>query len=143
MRASGVFTGTTNSPSRLPRQSLYHSTIRAGRNLPDKEFRSFSPTLFPREDGLLSFAACVHYRSYLPNFFNAFLFQVFSLIDQVKDLSEPREVDSLLRLSGCFSKKGTILSASDPAPDSVRHSISVILFSLRRIRKNFFSACSN
>src|SRR5476651_2503439 len=39
MRASGVFTGTTNSPSRLPRQSLYHSAIRAGRNLPDKEFR--------------------------------------------------------------------------------------------------------
>src|SRR5437588_232425 len=25
--------------SRSPRQSLYHSTIRAGRNLPDKEFR--------------------------------------------------------------------------------------------------------
>src|SRR4029077_20590306 len=39
MRASGVFTGTTNSPSRSPRQSLYHSTIRAGRNLPDNEFR--------------------------------------------------------------------------------------------------------
>src|SRR5271170_8362989 len=39
MRASGVFTGTTNSPSRSPRQSIYHSTIRAGRNLPDKEFR--------------------------------------------------------------------------------------------------------
>src|SRR5436189_741802 len=39
MRASGVFTRTTNSPSRSPRQSLYHSTIRAGRNLPDKEFR--------------------------------------------------------------------------------------------------------
>src|SRR5260370_4286535 len=38
MRASGVFTGTTNSPSRSPRQSIYHSTIRAGRNLPDKEF---------------------------------------------------------------------------------------------------------
>src|SRR6201993_1974159 len=52
MRASGVFTGTTNSPSRLPRQSLYHSTIRAGRNLPDKEFRSSFPTLFSREDGL-------------------------------------------------------------------------------------------
>src|ERR1700744_3134816 len=39
MRASGVFTGTTNSPSRSPRQSIYHSTIRAGWNLPDKEFR--------------------------------------------------------------------------------------------------------
>src|SRR6266699_7168708 len=40
MRASGVFTGTTNSPSHSPRQSLYRYTIRAGRNLPDKEFRS-------------------------------------------------------------------------------------------------------
>src|SRR6267378_4528282 len=39
MRASGVFTGTTNSPSHSPRQSLYRYTIRAGRNLPDKEFR--------------------------------------------------------------------------------------------------------
>src|SRR6201981_1783609 len=39
MRASGVFTGTTNSPSLSPRQSLYRYAIRAGRNLPDKEFR--------------------------------------------------------------------------------------------------------
>src|SRR5882672_11498195 len=39
MRASGVFTGTTTSPSPLPRQSLHHSTLRARRNLPDKELR--------------------------------------------------------------------------------------------------------
>jgi hypothetical protein len=39
MRASGVFTGTTNSPSHSPRQSFDRYTIRAGRNLPDKEFR--------------------------------------------------------------------------------------------------------
>src|SRR5207245_4947788 len=39
MRASGVFTGTTNSPSHSPRQSLYRYAIRAGRNLTDKEFR--------------------------------------------------------------------------------------------------------
>src|SRR6202040_1672067 len=39
MRASGVFTGTTNSPSHSPRQSLYRYAIRAGQNLPDKEFR--------------------------------------------------------------------------------------------------------
>src|SRR6201997_1069775 len=39
MRASGVFTGTTNSPSRSPRQSFDRYAIRAGRNLPDKEFR--------------------------------------------------------------------------------------------------------
>src|SRR5215469_4717685 len=58
MRASGVFTGTTNSPSRLPRQSLYHSTIRAGRNLPDKEFRSVSPTLFPEKPDFLFRCLC-------------------------------------------------------------------------------------
>src|SRR5437762_9653511 len=39
MRASGVFTGTTSSLSHSPRQSLYRYAIRAGRNLPDKEFR--------------------------------------------------------------------------------------------------------
>src|ERR1039457_2801954 len=39
MRASGFFTGTTNSPSRSPRQSFDRYAIRAGRNLPDKEFR--------------------------------------------------------------------------------------------------------
>src|ERR1700751_33815 len=58
MRASGVFTGTTNSPSRSPRQSLYHSTIRAGRNLPDKEFRSVSPTLFPEKPDFLFRVLC-------------------------------------------------------------------------------------
>ena len=39
LRASGVFTGTTNSPGRLLRQSSDRYSIRAGRNLPDKEFR--------------------------------------------------------------------------------------------------------
>ena len=39
MRASGVFTGTTNSPDGSLRQSSDRYAIRAGRNLPDKEFR--------------------------------------------------------------------------------------------------------
>src|ERR1051325_8044437 len=39
MRETGIFTGTTNSLSHSPRQSLYRYAIRAGRNLPDKEFR--------------------------------------------------------------------------------------------------------
>ena len=65
MRASGVFTGTTNSPSRSPRQSIYHSTIRAGRNLPDKEFRSMlllPHAVFLREVGwtFLPSSACRH-----------------------------------------------------------------------------------
>ena len=38
-RVPGIFTGTTISPSSWPRQCLSRYTIRAGRNLPDKEFR--------------------------------------------------------------------------------------------------------
>ncbi|KAK3582496.1 hypothetical protein CHS0354_024043 [Potamilus streckersoni] len=39
MRVAGVFTGTTISPSTQPRQCPDRYAIRAGRNLPDKEFR--------------------------------------------------------------------------------------------------------
>ena len=38
-RASGIFTGTTISPGTTLRQCSDRCTIRAGRNLPDKEFR--------------------------------------------------------------------------------------------------------
>ena len=38
-RVSGIFTGTTISPSSWSRQCPDRYTIRAGRNLPDKEFR--------------------------------------------------------------------------------------------------------
>ncbi len=39
LRVTGVFTDTTISPSSWPRQCPDRYTIRAGRNLPDKEFR--------------------------------------------------------------------------------------------------------
>ena len=39
LRVSGIFTATTISPSSWLRQCPDHYTIRAGRNLPDKEFR--------------------------------------------------------------------------------------------------------
>ena len=38
-RVTGIFTGTTISPSPLLRQRPNRYTIHAGRNLPDKEFR--------------------------------------------------------------------------------------------------------
>ena len=38
-RVSGIFTGITTSPSSTSRQCRDRYTIRAGRNLPDKEFR--------------------------------------------------------------------------------------------------------
>ena len=39
LRVSGIFTGTTISPRTTLRQCSDRCTIRAGRNLPDKEFR--------------------------------------------------------------------------------------------------------
>src|SRR3989337_3042203 len=39
MRVTGIFTGITSSPSHSLRQRPDRSTFRAGRNLPDKEFR--------------------------------------------------------------------------------------------------------
>ena len=39
MRVNGIFTATTVSPSPSLRQRPSCYTIRAGRNLPDKEFR--------------------------------------------------------------------------------------------------------
>ena len=39
LRVTGIFTGATNSMSHSPRQRPDRYAIRAGRNLPDKEFR--------------------------------------------------------------------------------------------------------
>ena len=39
LRVSGIFTGTTISPRASLRQRPFRYTIRAGRNLPDEEFR--------------------------------------------------------------------------------------------------------
>jgi len=47
LRVTCIFTGTSVSPSTWPRQRPSRYAIRAGRNLPDKEFRSCL-TRFPR-----------------------------------------------------------------------------------------------
>ena len=39
LQVTGIFTGTTISPSLLLRQYTNRYAFRAGRNLPDKEFR--------------------------------------------------------------------------------------------------------
>ncbi len=39
LRTAGIFTGNALSPSSSSRQCPYHYAIRAGQNLPDKEFR--------------------------------------------------------------------------------------------------------
>jgi hypothetical protein len=61
VRVTGIFTGTTDSPSALRRQCPNRYAIRAGRNLPDKEFRLMSYFLI-RESGAseLMHPACRH-----------------------------------------------------------------------------------
>ncbi len=67
LRVHGIFTVTTISPSSWLRQCPDRCTIRAGRNLPDKEFRylrtvivtaavyrGFSSMLLPAEAGITS-----------------------------------------------------------------------------------------
>ena len=134
MRASGVFTGTTNSPSRSPRQSFDRYAIRAGRNLPDKEFRylrtvivTVSLTLFPEKPDFLLRFLCSLARSYRSDFFDALQIQVFSLTHQVKDLSEPREVDPLLRFQRMLFEEGNNpFGEVIQPPDSISHPVAVI-----------------
>jgi hypothetical protein len=59
VRVTGIFTGTTDSPSALRRQCPNHYAIRAGRNLPDKEFRSVAPTRF-RAGWTLPWTTSIH-----------------------------------------------------------------------------------
>ena len=47
LRVTGIFTGTTISPSLLLRQCPDHYAFRAGRNLPDKEFRYLRTVIVP------------------------------------------------------------------------------------------------
>ena len=48
-----IFTANSISPGNDSRQLLTHSAVRAGRNLPDKEFRS-KPSIFRSLDYILS-----------------------------------------------------------------------------------------
>ena len=43
LQVTGIFTGITTSPGLRPRQLPNHFTIRAGRNLPDKDFATLGP----------------------------------------------------------------------------------------------------
>ena len=47
LRVSGIFTGITTSPRSSLRQRPQRYTIRAGRNLPDKEFRYLRTVIVP------------------------------------------------------------------------------------------------
>src|SRR5436305_11101799 len=108
MRETGIFTGTTNSPSHSLRQSHDRYAIRAGRNLPDKEFRSVLSHSVSREAGL--------YLSH-PVFIVAAMARISSMPSTVRCLPLVISCRTFLNLmqsvlffdfSGCLSKNGTI-----------------------------------
>ena len=95
-RVSGIFTATSISPSPWLRQRPNRYTIRAGRNLPVKEFRSVSPQGFPG-GWTISYLTTIHLCCDGANFFDAFRCQMFPSTHQENDASELLEVHALLR----------------------------------------------
>ncbi len=97
LRVSGIFTGITISPSTRSRQCPDRYTIRAGRNLPDKEFRSVSPQGFPG-GWTISYLTTIHLSSDGSNLFDTLCCQMFPSTHQKNNASELLEVRALFRL---------------------------------------------
>src|SRR4029077_6491578 len=74
-----------------------------------------------------SYTSCVHSGSYGSDFFHTLPVQVFSLTNQVQDLSEPREVDPLLRFQRMLLEEGNnpFVEVIEP-PNAVCHTVVVI-----------------
>src|SRR5947208_5323580 len=86
-RGMRIFTHTTISPSLSLRQRSSRYTIRAGRNLPDKEFRSIGLHGFPRSR-TLSFSSSVHLLGDCADLIHAFNCEVNSLVNQPENCHE-------------------------------------------------------
>ena len=127
MRASGVFTGTTNSPSRSPRQSFDRYAIRAGRNLPDKEFRSIHPAPFPEGSDFIfldrdSFSKQWRGSRSMPSGVRC---SPLSIIRRTS--RNLRKSSCFCDLSGCFSKNGTMILPQMLEPSNSKgHPVVVI-----------------
>ena len=109
-QVTSIFTGTSISPGPLLRQCPTRYAIRAGRNLPDKEFRSVHPTLFPEGPDFLF----TH-----PMFLCSVMTRISAMPSVVR--CNPRSMSNNMRRnlmkstrflerSSCFSKNGTIRS---------------------------------
>ena len=68
LRVDGIFTATTISPSSRPRQCPDRYTIRAGRNLPDKEFRYLRTVIVTAAVSPLTFRHRAGVRPYSSSF---------------------------------------------------------------------------
>src|ERR1700741_269291 len=86
-RVEGIFTPNTISLSPWSRQRRCCYAIRAGRNLPDKEFRSFPLTCF-HERRTLSWLASIHLRGDLADSRETFAGQMLALFHHQEDVSK-------------------------------------------------------
>src|ERR1035441_405369 len=104
MRVTGVFTGTTSSPSPSLRQWPTRYTIRAGRNLPDKEFRSRVTFVFQRSVDYIFIQqttqcftlTSIHLARDARNVLKPLHCQVFTPLHKEKDVSKFEEINVLL-----------------------------------------------
>jgi hypothetical protein len=137
VRVTGIFTGTTDSPSALRRQCPNHYAIRAGRNLPDKEFRSVAPECF-QTGWTLPWTTSIHLTGDAADCFHPFIRQMFARIHLQKNRAELLEVHAFLRLQRVLYKKW------DDAPEQILltpypkgHSIAVVRANHAATEKRF------
>src|SRR5581483_6996175 len=98
-RGDCIITNTSTSLSLRRRQCGHRYAIRAGRNLPDKEFRSVGRTAFA-ERWTLPCTPSIHLRGNRANLFDAFRFQMIARFHHEQDIAELEEVHVL----ACFER---------------------------------------
>ena len=127
-RVSGIFTAATVSPSSSRRQRSDRYTIRAGRNLPDKEFRSFSPPRFRGGRTLSWPPTAIHLARDAPNLFDAPGRQMRSRTHHEDDAAEFLEIRPLPRLQRVLDEEwNDPLAEVFPRTHPVRKSVAVAL----------------
>ena len=95
VRVTGIFTGTTDSPSALRRQCPNRYAIRAGRNLPDKEFRSVVPECF-QTGRTLPWTTSIHLTGDLADLYHSSTCQMLTRLHHLENVVEFLEVHTLL-----------------------------------------------
>jgi len=126
-RVSGIFTAATVSPSGCRRQQSSRYTIRAGRNLPDKEFRSVFPIRFPGGlDSIL--VSSIHLFGDAPDLPDTVYRQMFVLLHQAEHVAELLKIDALPGTERMlFEEWNDAFDQLLALPHSIGHSVAMVL----------------
>ena len=104
VRVTGIFTGATDSPSALRRQCPNHYAIRAGRKLPDTEFRSVAPECF-QTGWTLPWTTSIHLISNPADLVHSGCRQVIARFHSEKNRAELFKIHAFLRLQRVLYEK--------------------------------------